>query len=147
MRVLPVGEDALLVEVNPLVRTVEGQILALDSKVTLDDNARFRQARWGEPDSAHDDPLEAVLVSGLKGRHVAGPGQYETLVAVGHLDGLPMFTFTAPHGHAEVPHAAPSDAYLAMIGAGLREAHDWSDAEVATYLAKVAPRDGAVRRR
>ncbi|MFC8798129.1 histone deacetylase [Promicromonospora sp. NPDC057138] len=96
---------------------------------------------------AHDDPLEAVLVSGLKGRHAAGPGQYETLVAVGHLDGLPMFTFTAPHGHAEVPHAAPSDAYLAMIGAGLREAHDWSDAEVETYLSAVVPRDGAGRRR
>lgn len=96
---------------------------------------------------AHDDPLEAVLVSGLKDRHAAGPGRYETLVAVGRLNGLPMFTFTAPHGHADVPHAAPSAAYLAMIEAGLREAHDWSDAEVATYLAKVAPRDGTARRR
>jgi len=52
-------EDAVLVEVNPLVRTAQGQILALDGKVTLDDNARFRQARWGEQDAAHDDPLEA----------------------------------------------------------------------------------------
>ncbi|MFZ3567125.1 ADP-forming succinate--CoA ligase subunit beta [Streptomyces sp. BH097] len=53
-------EDALLVEVNPLVRTAQGQILALDGKVTLDDNARFRNARWGEsPESAHDEPLEA----------------------------------------------------------------------------------------
>lgn len=96
---------------------------------------------------AHDDPLEAVLASGLKDRHAVGPGRYETLVAVGRLDGLPMFTFTAPHGHADVPHAAPSAPYLAMIGAGLREAHDWSDAEVATYLATVAPRDDAARRR
>ncbi|MFD7713679.1 ADP-forming succinate--CoA ligase subunit beta [Streptomyces sp. NPDC059785] len=52
-------EDALLVEVNPLVRTPQGRILALDGKVTLDDNARFRQARWGEQETAHDDPLEA----------------------------------------------------------------------------------------
>ncbi|MYW62715.1 ADP-forming succinate--CoA ligase subunit beta [Streptomyces sp. SID8379] len=52
-------EDAVLVEVNPLVRTGQGQILALDGKVTLDDNARFRQARWGAADVAHDDPLEA----------------------------------------------------------------------------------------
>jgi len=37
-----VGEDATLVEVNPLVRTSDGRIIALDGKVTLDDNARFR---------------------------------------------------------------------------------------------------------
>jgi succinyl-CoA synthetase beta subunit len=36
-------EDALLVEVNPLVRTAQGQTVALDGKVTLDDNARFRR--------------------------------------------------------------------------------------------------------
>jgi hypothetical protein len=88
---------------------------------------------------AHDDPLEAALVAGIDGRHAAGPGRYETLVAVGHLDGLPMVTFTAPHGHADVPHAAPSAAYAATISAGLREAHGWSDAEVAAYLGKVTP--------
>jgi succinyl-CoA synthetase beta subunit len=54
-----VREDALLVEVNPLVRTPKGHILALDGKVTLDDNARFRQARWGTDGAEHDDPLEA----------------------------------------------------------------------------------------
>ncbi|MFE0137639.1 ADP-forming succinate--CoA ligase subunit beta [Streptomyces sp. NPDC059037] len=54
-----IREDALLVEVNPLVRTAQGEILALDGKVTLDDNARFRQARWGADNSAHDDPLES----------------------------------------------------------------------------------------
>ncbi|MBZ4015842.1 ATP-grasp domain-containing protein, partial [Streptomyces purpurogeneiscleroticus] len=42
-----VAEDALLVEVNPLVRTADGAIVALDGKVTLDDNARYRQTRWG----------------------------------------------------------------------------------------------------
>ncbi|MFD8418971.1 ADP-forming succinate--CoA ligase subunit beta [Streptomyces sp. NPDC059466] len=56
-------EDALLVEVNPLVRTTQGQILALDGKVTLDDNARFRQSRWGEKDAPHDDPLEAAAAA------------------------------------------------------------------------------------
>ncbi|MET8633087.1 ADP-forming succinate--CoA ligase subunit beta [Streptomyces sp. NPDC004096] len=54
-----VREDAVLVEVNPLVRTEQGRILALDGKVTLDDNARFRQARWGAEDAEHEDPLEA----------------------------------------------------------------------------------------
>jgi succinyl-CoA synthetase beta subunit len=59
-----VREDALLVEVNPLVRSTDGRILALDGKVTLDDNARFRQERWGEPaaDPA-GDPLEAAAAS------------------------------------------------------------------------------------
>ncbi|MER7775755.1 ADP-forming succinate--CoA ligase subunit beta [Streptomyces sp. NPDC096191] len=54
-----VREDALLVEVNPLVRTVEGQMVALDGKVTLDDNARFRQTRWGSGPDTATDPLEA----------------------------------------------------------------------------------------
>ncbi|MGW2932976.1 ADP-forming succinate--CoA ligase subunit beta [Streptomyces sp. NPDC001156] len=54
-----VREDAVLVEVNPLVQTQQGHILALDGKVTLDDNARFRQTRWGAEDAEHDDPLEA----------------------------------------------------------------------------------------
>ncbi|MBQ0995022.1 ADP-forming succinate--CoA ligase subunit beta [Streptomyces sp. RK62] len=56
-------EDALLVEVNPLVRTAQGQILALDGKVTLDDNARFRQARWGADGVEHGDALEAAAAA------------------------------------------------------------------------------------
>ncbi|MER5953769.1 ADP-forming succinate--CoA ligase subunit beta [Streptomyces sp. NPDC001893] len=56
-------EDAVLVEVNPLVRTSGGQILALDGKVTLDDNARFRQERWGTQEAAHDDALEAAAAA------------------------------------------------------------------------------------
>ncbi|MFH9074824.1 ADP-forming succinate--CoA ligase subunit beta [Streptomyces alboflavus] len=61
-----IREDAQLVEVNPLVRTAQGQILALDGKVTLDDNARFRQTRWGAQGPAHDpetDGLEAAAAA------------------------------------------------------------------------------------
>ncbi|MGV9526056.1 ADP-forming succinate--CoA ligase subunit beta [Streptomyces cellulosae] len=58
-----VREDALLVEVNPLVSTRDGQIMALDGKVTLDDNARFRQARWGDEADAGHDPLEAAAAA------------------------------------------------------------------------------------
>ncbi|MFB7323602.1 ADP-forming succinate--CoA ligase subunit beta [Streptomyces sp. NPDC056190] len=54
-----VREDALLVEVDPLVRTRQGRIVALDGRITLDGNARFRQARWGVEHTEHDDPLEA----------------------------------------------------------------------------------------
>jgi succinyl-CoA synthetase beta subunit len=53
------GEDATLVEVNPLVFTGGGQVVALDAKVTLDDNAAFRHdwARFADPTAA--DPIEA----------------------------------------------------------------------------------------
>ena len=40
--------DADLVEVNPLILTPEGQVHALDAKVTLDDNAAFRHPEWEE---------------------------------------------------------------------------------------------------
>ena len=53
-------EDATLVEVNPLVRLKDGEIVALDGKVTLDDNAKFRQPEHaGLVDEASQDPLEA----------------------------------------------------------------------------------------
>ncbi|QCU78758.1 ADP-forming succinate--CoA ligase subunit beta [Citricoccus sp. SGAir0253] len=53
-------EDATLVEVNPLVKTGAGDILALDGKVTLDENAEFRQAGHAElVDKRTEDPLEA----------------------------------------------------------------------------------------
>jgi succinyl-CoA synthetase beta subunit len=55
-----VGEDATLVEVNPLILTQDGQIKALDGKVTLDGNAAFRQAQHTALEDAEAaDPLEA----------------------------------------------------------------------------------------
>ncbi|MFF6847496.1 ADP-forming succinate--CoA ligase subunit beta [Streptomyces antimycoticus] len=51
--------DALLVEINPLVVTRSGTIVALDGKVTLDDNARFRQPSWDDSGDRDPDPLEA----------------------------------------------------------------------------------------
>jgi succinyl-CoA synthetase beta subunit len=52
-------EDATLVEVNPLVLTGEGEVIALDAKVTLDDNAAFRQNFEQFADPTAVDPLEA----------------------------------------------------------------------------------------
>jgi len=53
------GEDATLVEVNPLVLTEEGDIIALDGKVSLDENASFRHADHAAlEDTAAEDPLE-----------------------------------------------------------------------------------------
>jgi succinyl-CoA synthetase beta subunit len=54
------GEDATLVEVNPLVLTEEGEIVALDGKVSLDENADFRHPNHEAlVDTAAEDPLEA----------------------------------------------------------------------------------------
>jgi succinyl-CoA synthetase beta subunit len=51
-------EDTTLVEVNPLVLSEDGQIIALDGKVTLDDNAEFRHERE-QMERDELDPLEA----------------------------------------------------------------------------------------
>ncbi|HLS75981.1 MAG TPA: ADP-forming succinate--CoA ligase subunit beta [Nocardia sp.] len=54
-----VAEDATLVEVNPLVRTPQDEILALDGKVTLDENASFRHPEHADfADIDATDPLE-----------------------------------------------------------------------------------------
>ncbi|MCK2221411.1 ADP-forming succinate--CoA ligase subunit beta [Actinomadura sp. ATCC 31491] len=55
-----VDEDATLVEVNPMILAADGQVKALDGKVTLDDNAAFRQPdHEALADKAAEDPLEA----------------------------------------------------------------------------------------
>ncbi|WP_043677044.1 ADP-forming succinate--CoA ligase subunit beta [Streptomyces xylophagus] len=56
-----VKEDALLVEVNPLAKVADGRVIALDGKVSLDENAEFRQPEHEaliDHDSAN--PLEAA---------------------------------------------------------------------------------------
>ncbi len=56
-----VSEDATLVEVNPLVRDGADKIIALDGKVTLDENAAFRHPGHADlVDKAAEDPLEAA---------------------------------------------------------------------------------------
>ncbi|MFJ5553485.1 ADP-forming succinate--CoA ligase subunit beta [Streptomyces sp. NPDC093225] len=56
-----VAEDALLVEVNPLAKVASGDVIALDGKVSLDENAEFRQPGHEEfVDHAAANPLEAA---------------------------------------------------------------------------------------
>ncbi len=52
-------QDATLVEVNPMALTDDGQVLAVDGKVTLDDNAAFRQEHARFDDISDTDPIEA----------------------------------------------------------------------------------------
>jgi succinyl-CoA synthetase beta subunit len=59
-------EDATLVEVNPMAVTKDGEVLAVDGKVTLDDNAAFRQQHARFADVSNTDPIEARA----KARHL-----------------------------------------------------------------------------
>ncbi len=53
--------DAMLCEINPLIVTPEGEVRALDSKFTVDDNALYRHPEIAEMrDSAAADPLESL---------------------------------------------------------------------------------------
>jgi succinyl-CoA synthetase beta subunit len=53
-------EDATLIEVNPLILTAGGEVVALDSKVTIDGNAVFRHQDLAEIADTVDDPQEAM---------------------------------------------------------------------------------------
>ena len=56
-----VAEDATLMEINPLVKTSDGKVVALDGKVTLDDSADFRHPSHEDLiDHAAANPLEAA---------------------------------------------------------------------------------------
>nr|WP_206322287.1 ADP-forming succinate--CoA ligase subunit beta [Streptomyces sp. HNM0575] len=94
------SEDALLVEVNPLVRTVGGEIVALDGKVTLDDNARFRQARWGEPDEGADSGSLEALASAKGLNYVKLDGE---VGVIGNGAGLVMSTLDVVAGCGAKP--------------------------------------------
>ena len=54
-----IGTDASMVEVNPMIQTADGRILALDAKVSFDDNGLYRHADLKElRDLTEEDPLE-----------------------------------------------------------------------------------------
>ncbi|WP_062349220.1 ADP-forming succinate--CoA ligase subunit beta [Herbidospora yilanensis] len=59
------GEDAVLVEVNPLARTADGRVLALDGKVTLDENADYRHERPAGETTGGDDLESRAKAKGL----------------------------------------------------------------------------------
>jgi len=110
-----VAEDATLVEVNPLVRDTHGSIIALDGKVTLDDNAAFRHPGHAElVDSAGQDPLEAAA----KARHL----NYVKLVdgqvgIIGNGAGLVMSTLDVVAAAGRV-HGGMRPANFLDIGGG-----------------------------
>ncbi|MGD9483388.1 ADP-forming succinate--CoA ligase subunit beta [Streptomyces sp. TRM70308] len=109
-----VKEDALLVEVNPLVKTAEGKVIALDGKVSLDANAEFRQPDHGAlEDKAAADPLEAAAkAKGLN--YVKLDGQ---VGIIGNGAGLVMSTLDVV-AYAGEKHSGVKPANFLDIGGG-----------------------------
>ena len=108
------GEDATLVEVNPLVLTEGGDIVALDGKVTLDENAEFRHADHAElEDAAAADPLEAkAKAAGLNYVKLDG-----SVGIIGNGAGLVMSTLDVV-AYAGENHGGVKPANFLDIGGG-----------------------------
>jgi succinyl-CoA synthetase beta subunit len=109
-----VGEEATLVEVNPLVRDAQDAVIALDGKVTLDGNAAFRHpARADLADPEAEDPLEArARARGLN--YVKLDGQ---VGIIGNGAGLVMSTLDVV-AYAGERHGGMKPANFLDIGGG-----------------------------
>ena len=101
--------DATMVEINPLVVTEDGKVLALDAKMTFDDNALFRRPQVAElRDPAQEDPREAAATeSGLN--YVGLDGEIGCIV---NGAGLAMATMDM------IQHAGGEPANFLDIGGG-----------------------------
>jgi len=108
------GEDATLVEVNPLVLTEEGDIVALDGKVSLDENAAFRHPNHEAlEDKAAADPLEAKAKA-MDLNYVKLDGQ---VGIIGNGAGLVMSTLDVV-AYAGEKHGGVKPANFLDIGGG-----------------------------
>ncbi|ANJ26306.1 ADP-forming succinate--CoA ligase subunit beta [Agromyces aureus] len=108
------GEDATLVEVNPLILDEDGNVIALDGKVTLDENAEFRHANHAlleDKDAA--DPLEAAAKA-LDLNYVKLDGE---VGIIGNGAGLVMSTLDVV-AYAGENHGGVKPANFLDIGGG-----------------------------
>lgn len=128
------GEDATLVEVNPLVLTPQGTVLALDGKVSLDDNARMRHRDHEQfVDTVDADPLETrAKAAGLN--YVRLTGEVGVL---GNGAGLVMSTLDVVAGAGE-NHGGMRPANFLDLGGG-------SSAQVMATGLEVVASDPQVR--
>ncbi|HEX4703676.1 MAG TPA: ADP-forming succinate--CoA ligase subunit beta [Pseudonocardiaceae bacterium] len=109
-----VAEDATLVEVNPLVRDPRDAIVALDGKVTLDDNAAFRHPGHADlVDRQAEDPLEAKA----KAKHLNYVKLDGQVGIIGNGAGLVMSTLDVV-AYAGERHAGVKPANFLDIGGG-----------------------------
>ncbi|GGN61000.1 ADP-forming succinate--CoA ligase subunit beta [Streptomyces kronopolitis] len=109
-----IAEDALLVEVNPLAKVASGEVIALDGKVSLDENAEFRQPEHEAlEDKAAANPLEAAAkAKGLN--YVKLDGQ---VGIIGNGAGLVMSTLDVV-AYAGEKHSNVKPANFLDIGGG-----------------------------
>ncbi|MGP5722488.1 ADP-forming succinate--CoA ligase subunit beta [Corynebacterium casei] len=110
-----VEEDATLVEVNPLVKTGAGDIVALDGKVSLDENAVFRHSDHAElQDHSAQDPLELKAQKmGLNYVKLDG-----SVGVIGNGAGLVMSTLDVVAYAGEDLPSQPKPANFLDIGGG-----------------------------
>ena len=108
-----VEEDATLVEVNPLVLTTDGKILALDGKVSLDENAEFRHNDRDDLQRDDLDPLEAKAKA-MDLNYVKLDGQ---VGIIGNGAGLVMSTLDVV-AYAGEKHGGVRPANFLDIGGG-----------------------------
>ena len=107
-----VKEDALLVEVNPLAKVADGRVIALDGKVSLDENAEFRQPEHEalvDHDSAN--PLEAAA----KAKNLNYVKLDGEVGIIGNGAGLVMSTLDVV--------AYAGEAYTSVNGGGVKPAN------------------------
>ncbi|GAA4660758.1 histone deacetylase [Gordonia humi] len=119
--------------------TVAGPAPAAAYLITVEQFADVA-AQESDREPVADGPVEAAvrdprLLRDDGDTHVVDDGLYGRLLRVATVDGVPALTFTSVHGTDSVDHTAPSTAYLAMIGRGLRETHGWTDDRIAAYFA------------
>ena len=109
------SEDATLVEVNPLIKTGSGTIVALDGKVSLDENAEFRHAGHGAlADTSAEDPLEAAAkAKGLNYVKLDG-----SVGIIGNGAGLVMSTLDVVAYAGSALPGEPKPANFLDIGGG-----------------------------
>ena len=129
-----VGADATLVEVNPLARVGDGSIVALDGKVTLDENANFRQPGNADfVDVAATDPLEQRA----KEKHLNYVKLDGEVGIIGNGAGLVMSTLDVV-AYAGEAHGGVKPANFLDIGGG-------ASAEVMANGLEIILSDPAVR--
>ncbi|MEU6760772.1 ADP-forming succinate--CoA ligase subunit beta [Streptomyces sp. NPDC046685] len=107
-----IAEDALLVEVNPLAKVASGDVIALDGKVSLDENAEFRQPGHEEfVDHAAANPLEAAA----KAKNLNYVKLDGEVGIIGNGAGLVMSTLDVV--------AYAGEAYTSVNGGGVKPAN------------------------
>lgn len=110
-----VDEDASLVEVNPMILSADGQVKALDGKVTLDDNASFRQPEHAVfEDKTAEDPLEAAA----KAKDLNYVKLDGSVGVIGNGAGLVMSTLDVVAYAGEAFAGSPKPANFLDIGGG-----------------------------